>query len=160
MGAKREGFLSLATCSGKDNNAASKLVGKLNAKVAKSPDTHDSYSVSGLDPLESRKRNSSAALKRCCVLIGDGVRDDVKEHLTPYGVTYKTALVNILEAIDASLSTKDFLSSETEKTVATATSDEAPSHSSTLLQILDLWASIFNNTNTFMAKDNITLYLD
>lgn len=84
MGAKREGFLSLATCSGKDNNAASKLVGKLNAKVAKSPDTHDSYSVSGLDPLESRKRSSSAALKRCCVLIGDGVRDDVKEHLTPY----------------------------------------------------------------------------
>lgn len=128
MGSKLEGFLKLAACPGEDNNAASKLVSKLDTKVAKSPDTHDSYSVSGFDSLESRKCSSSAALKRCCVLIGERVRDDVQKRLAPYGLACETTLASVLEAIEASFTAKHFLFLKIEKTVATATSDEAPSY--------------------------------
>lgn len=121
-------FIPLVFCAGENDDVASHFGCKLDGKVTKTAETHDTDAVGGSNVrLQRVKHGSTRTHERGCFCGRDRL-GNVKEKVGfPDGVRGKRALVQVSLAVQGALSTIHFVSAQTLVTVHATVVQVAPS---------------------------------
>lgn len=109
--------------------------------------------------LQDSEDGCTGALKRCSLLVGHALRDGVQESLADDGVRGQTALVDLVTTVGSALGAVGFMSSEAFVAVAAAVVLISETNTVTLLQPLSIGAKSLDDTDTFVAEDDVLVSL-
>lgn len=152
--AEPHGLVLLAVGTGEDDDVAALLGGELDGEMAKTADTNDTDSLSGLGVVgaEGVEDSSTTTHQGRSVLIGHVVRNAKQECLPPHGVAGEGPLVEVGHAVHLALGAVGFLALQALLAVTAAIVLVTPADSVTLLHVLDVRAGLLDDTDTLMAE--------
>ncbi|KAK5632883.1 hypothetical protein RRF57_008597 [Xylaria bambusicola] len=98
-------------------------------------------------------------VSRCSIKITHAIRDLVQEGLAENCVRSEATLVKVLVAVGATVDTVGFIPSQAVTAVAAAIVLVAEAHTVADLEVSAVRADSFNDTNAFVAKNDVFVYL-